>query len=161
MKKTVFRPATNQAVRLSALMVRILHGVAFSFLIFITLAVAYASLFSPTSWLMALASIALLVTISPVYNNAVSGRPLSSYDTAAMWLVTAAIYGVAAILLVGLVQDVLHSYCAGFFGVRSSCLSVRALEVSITALNPSVYLPIVAVPLALLIYGRNKAPSSK
>lgn len=108
----------------------------------------------PVGLVMSIASIVLLFMVIPAYTVAIRGRRQSSFNTIAVWVVTAASYAVALFLLSGLAQDLMGVRCIGLFGVQASCVSNAELGIVAVAFNPFVYSIFVATVFVLLIRGR-------
>jgi hypothetical protein len=149
-------PAKAKEKRPARLALMALHALGFSLLVIgmVYVALAGGGIVHPVGLVMLVALVILLSMLTPEYEKMMHGQQQSRLGKAAMWAATLMTYTSLLFLAAGLMQDVQHTYCYGFFGAQTSCLSVRALELFITILNPIVYLLIVGTLIALLWRGR-------
>jgi hypothetical protein len=133
------------------------HGIGFGILTLGFVFVIFTNGFMPPlGLLISLASVVLLVLIAPAYDKLFRGKPQSHANLAAIWISSVLAYAVALLLLVGVVQDLMHISCIGYFGVVQSCAVTWALTVdTVIVASPLVYLLIVALPIGLLLNGRS------
>jgi len=99
----------------------------------------------------------LLLSIPIYLRNRSRARLLS----AVMWVVTALVGLMLAPYILGGVQDLAQGSCAGFFGVRQSCVENWRLGVAGVLFFPLVFIPLSMVLGGLVLIGNRQALSKR
>ena len=76
-------------------------------------------------------------------------------------VVTFLVLGIAALLVIGLVQDVLGVYCAGIMGAQSTCAESWWLWIQLTIFSPYLLLPGALVMAAIVLYSQKSTKAPK
>lgn len=114
--------------------------------------------YGDTSRIAVLVDYVLLLLSIPIYlHNRSRARLLSIV----MWVVTALVGLVLAPYLLGSVQNLVQGSCAGFFGVRDSCVENWRLGIGIVLFFPIVFIPLSVIFGIFVLIGNRQALNKK